>query len=466
MVDPRADGTAAGELLVSFEGGGTGTGELTWGQRELWQVMQRRGTWLPIGTVLPLPAGSTLADAVEDVRFAMCNFPSLRTRLLLDPDGPRQVVSGSGRVRLEIVDAADGDDPAGVAEQVRLRYWRRDHDLVSEWPVRVAVIRHRGVLTHRVWVMCHLVTDGIGSVVLLRERTARDARGSRAALAPLAQARWQHSPAGRRQSRVAMRYWEGVLRQVSARRFPERAERPYPRYWQARAHSPATYLGVRAIAGRTGAAAASVLLTVFAISLARVTGVNPVVVQVTVGNRFRPGLGRTVSPVMQSGLCVLDLPDGTVDQALAHTRRRVLAAYKYAYYDPRERDALVERVCRERGEPVDLGCFLNDRRVTPRADPGPPPTPGQLRAAAGQGGFEWTHKQDEREFDPLFVNVDDVPETIRLTVTADIHQISPADVEACVRGMEAVAVAAALDPAARTLVAAGERPGGAARWPV
>ena len=451
---------AAGELVpVRFQAGDTGpasgVGPLSWGQYELWQVMREGPGWLPIGKVLPLPAGTTVAGAAEDLRFVMESYPSMRTRLRLGSGGDRdpvQVVSGAGEIGLEVLEAADDADPAEVANAVWWRYWRQDYDFVGQWPLRMAVVRHRGVLTHRAWVMCHLVTDGAGARVILAELAARDASGSRAARSALAQARWQRSPAGRRHCDSVLRRWERVLRGLPGRRFPVRTGTPYPRYWQGVLDSPATHLAARRIAARTGVEVASVLLGCFAVALARVTGVNPVLCQPNVSNRFRPGLARTVSPVMQSGLCVLDVPDATVDEAVALARRRAITAYKYAYYHPDRRDELIARLGDERGEPVDLGSAFNDRRLKPRDESGPPPTPDQIRAALPQGSFEWKHQQDDIEFHQLSVSVDDVPDTVRLTVTCDIHRVSPEDVAACVRELETVAVAAALDPATRTRV--------------
>lgn len=450
--DDAGDTACGQQVLVAFEGDGAGVGELSWGQRELWHVVEEKHTWLPIGTVLALPAGTTVEDAVADLRFVMCRYPSMRTRLRLDPDGPKQVVSSSGEIALEIVDAADDADPAEVAEQVRKRYWDRYYDFVSEWPVRMAVVRHRGALTHRVWVMCHLVTDGTGARVILSELAGRETTSS--AAPPLEQARWQNSPAGQRQCDAALRHWERILRDVPAHRFPQRTETVAPRYWEATFESLAMHLALRAISARTGVEVPSVLLAVFAVALARVTGINPVVVVLVVNNRFRPGLARTVSPIIHPGLCRIDVPDATVDEAVAATRRRAMTAYKYAYYYPPRREEIIERVNRERGEPVDLECSLNDSRLTPRSETGPPPTPEQVRAALSHSSFEWTRRQDHRPFDKLYVTVEDVPGTIRLAVVTDTHHVSPDDTQAVIRGMEQVAVAAACDPAARTQVPA------------
>jgi hypothetical protein len=452
MADRTAQAWRAGgdAVPVRFSGGGTGAAPLSWGQQSLWRVMRDKHTWLPIGAWLPLPPGTTVADAAADLEFLMSHYPGLRTRLRFDADGPTQVVAAAGKVDLEVVDAPDDADPGAVAEQVWRRYADADYDFVTEWPVRMAVIRHRGALTHRVWVMCHLVTDGTGANVMLGELRARDASGSAAADSPLEQARWQRSLAGQRHCARALRHWEQILRGVPPRRFPPREPPSGPRYWQAAYASPAMHLAVRAICARTGVEAASVLLAVFAVALARTSGANPVVVQVVVSNRFRPGLARTVSPIIQNGLCAVEVTDTTIDETVAHTRRRAMAAYKNAYYDPDQRDELVARVGRERGEPVDIDCFFNDRRLRQPAGGGPPPTPEQIRAAVGSGSFQWRYKQDFRQFDQLFVNVDDVPDTVAMTVLTDIHRLCPVALESAIRAMEEIAVAAAVDPATRT----------------
>lgn len=460
MLRPMAEQTTAAQMLaaglevareeipVRFAGPGAGEGDLSWGQRELWRLMCRRRTWMPIGAHQPLPAGTTLDDVVSQLRFVMSRYPTMRTRLRVDGDEARQFVASAGQTTLEVVDAADDADPNRVAVLVWMRNADRDYDFASDWPVRMSVVRHRGKLTHRVWVICHLATDGGGARVLLNELDDRDNCRGASPMPPLEQARWQRSPAGQRRSQAALRYWEQVLRQVSPHRFPARSQRPSPRYWQGQLTAPAMRLAVRRIAARTGLETSAVLLTLFAVSLARITGIDPVVTQVTVGNRFHPGLARTVSPIMQSGLLVLDASDATIDEAVSRTRRHAMAAYKNAYCDPDRREELIAQVTAERGDGLDIDCTFND--WWPPAETGEPPTVEQIEQVRHDGGFQWHYKQDEVRFSHLFVNVDNVPGMLQMTVTTDIHCISPDDVEACLRGMTDIAVAAALDPATRT----------------
>ncbi|GAB3532364.1 condensation domain-containing protein [Phytohabitans suffuscus] len=427
--------------------------ELSWGQREIWTAMVRQEWWLPIGYARAVPPGTTVEDLVEEVRFMMSRYPTLRTTLRYDPDGgTRQVVAGSGEIEVEVVDAADDEDPVQVADRVRQWYWDGDYDLVHGWPVWIAIVRHRGVPSHLVTVMSHLVLDAFGGIVMLEEVASRPTGPS--AMTPVEQVRWQSSPPGQRQNAAALRYWEKALRAAPSRRFPHRHEPRSPRHWEGRFRSPAAHLALRVLAARTKVDASPLLLATFAIAMARHTGINPVVVQVVVNNRFRPGLARSMSPLSQTGICVIDLAGLSVDDAVRLTARQAIAAYKHAYYDPSDVDDLVARLARERGEELDLACFFNDRRIEVRdLVAGPPPTAEQVRAALPCATFEWTRRLDT-SFERMFTHIEDVPDTMAITLAGDTHFMSPDDLEAVVRGMEAVAVEAALDPAATTGVRA------------
>jgi hypothetical protein len=198
------------------------------------------------------------------------------------------------------------------------------------------------------------------------------------------------------------------------------------------------------ITARTGVGAAAALLGVFAVALARVTGVNPVAIRPMVNNRFRSGLDRVVCMLAQYGVCLLDVADLPLDEALARAQRASLTTYKNAYYDPAQLDALIERVVADRGPELELPCYFNDRRG-PAAGHGADWTHQQLSDATADSTFIWTTRQDV-PFEPLIVHVDDLPGATRATVFMDTHVISPADTEALLRGMESAAVEAALDP--------------------
>jgi hypothetical protein len=438
--------TVMDRVVVEFTGEGAGAGDLSWGQQDIWQAMVRQRSWLPNGAWGPLAAGTTVEDVAEQLRYMMSRFPSARTRLRFAADGaPTQVVAASGEITLEIVEAG-GDDPAAVAEAVRLRLQDTEFDFVEDWPIRMAAVRSGGALTHLVVVMCHLVADGFGTGVLLEDLATRVTTPI-PAMQPLEQAAWQASASGQRQNTLALRHWDGILRGMPARRFPDTVAKPEPRHWRGEFTSFALGPALRSVTEQTGVAAAPALLAVFAVALARVTGINPVVLRPMVNNRFRPGLDRVVCMLAQYGLCQLDVAGVSFAEVLDRARRGAMTTYKHAYYHPVELDDLVRRVVAERGDDLELPCYFNDRRA---ADTGKGDgEPSLLQEAATRGTFEWTTRQDV-PFEPLIVHIDDIPDAVRAIIFMDTHVVSPADGEALLRGMEAVAIEAALDPDAPT----------------
>jgi hypothetical protein len=448
-------GDMAEQILVQFEGEDSGVGELTWGQARMWSTMLHERSSKSIGGVMPLAPGSTVDDVIADLRFVMGRHSSLRTRLLFGADGhPRQVLAKSGEVTLEVIDAGGGE-PAEIAATVYRRYDQKVFDYANEWPIRWAVIVSRGAATHLVSVICHLASDAMGVIAMLDDLASRDpatglATGPASAMQPLEQVRQQRTPAARRQSEAALRHWERLLANIPARRFADAADKRQPRYWQAYYDSPASHLAIQVIAARTRTNTSTVLLAVFAVSLARVTGRNPDMIQVVVNNRFRPGFATTVSPICHSGLSVIDVACITFDEAVARAYRSAMRAYKLAYYDPAQLAKLLTRLGRERGEEIDISCFVNDRRMQSRQEPTSQlPSAAQLRAALRRSTLTWGYQMD-RPSEKCFLHINNVPGTVCYELRADTHALSPGDMEACLRGLEAVAVEAALNVAAPT----------------
>ena len=450
----------AERVAVHFAGDGAGVDEMSWGMWEIWHAMVDQLSSLPIGGRTPLPAGTTVADVADELRYLMGRFPSMRTLLRFDSAGwPTQELFGSGSTTLEVYDAGDAD-PDEVASAVEQRYRSTDFDYSTEWPVRMAVVRRGGLATHLVSIMSHLVTDAAGGAIMLgdvRQRSTAPVTG----LQQLEQAAWQHSPAGQRQNDKALRHWERILRAVPARRLPPSTDPRTPRHRSAEFHSPALRLALPVIAERTGSDAQTVLLTLYAIALRRISGVSPVVVRPVVNNRFRSDLRDVVCMVAQAGISVLDVGDGTVDEAVERTGRGTMTTYKHAYFHPEKLNELIARVSAERGEAVDVQCFLNDRSTHRQpADDGTPDDvePAQrLRKAQSDGVFRWTGSRED-PVSALYVAFDDAPGGLVMEIQTDTHYFSCGDAEALALGIEAIAVEAALDPGTSTGVPAGAEP--------
>ena len=437
-------GTAE-RIMVAFSGEGSGEGGLSWGQKEYWSAVVARNTWGPLGDCWPLPEGTRVDDVADELRYLMSRYQPLRTRLRFDGgEWPTQVVHASGELPLELVEVGDAD-PGKVAEAVHDRLRETGLDFVAEWPIRAAVVLRGGRPTHLIMLISHFAVDATGGAIMAAEASAR-VDTPVPDMQPLAQAAWQQSPAGRRQNAAVMRYWEGILRLIEPRRFPERRGEQRPRYWHGDFDSPALYQAARTIAARSGLETSTVLLAAFAVAWRGIADINPVVVRPIVGNRFRPGLGEVVCTLAQGGLCVLDVTGPSFLETLGRVKKAEMSAFKHAYFDHEELVALRERISRERGVEIDTSCYYNDRRGAARPrDDAPVLTPRQIRDTVAPSTFKWVLGQDTPEYEPLFVHIDDVPDTIRVTLHLDTRFVCLADGEALMHGMEQVALAAAAE---------------------
>ncbi|GAA3456339.1 condensation domain-containing protein [Dactylosporangium matsuzakiense] len=416
-------------IPVRFTGPGAGVGELAWGQREIWLTMQRQRSWLPIGGWSRLAPGTTLADVADELRWMLRRYPTMRTRLRFAPDGrPLQSVADRGTVGLDVYDCPDGADPEAYVVALDARDRARPYDLVEEWPIRMAVVRHRGVPSHLSTVMPHLVTDGLGGRIFLAEVAARADADPDTGTPPLEQARWQAGPAGQRQNASAVRHWQRTIARIPA---PSAATSgPHLR---GEFRTTALPLAVHALSERADADSSQVLMTLLAQAL---PGDGPAVLRPMVSNRFRRGFGRVVAMVAQRGLCAADVAGLPFAEALQRVGAAAMAAYKYAYVDP---DAVAAAFAAAGADP-DAGLWCNDRRVATRQGfAGAVPDAGAVRAAP-PGTFRWTVAQDD-PFDPLSVDIDDGDGgALLLTVFTDAARLPAAGAEALVRRVESLAV--------------------------
>ncbi|GAA2977153.1 condensation domain-containing protein [Actinokineospora diospyrosa] len=431
---------------VPFQGDGSGEAGLTWGQIGIWQAIARSGESRTMGGAIALPPGVTVEQVVATLRSAVGRHQALRTRLVFTDGRPRQSLVSSGEVVLEVVDAT-GSDPAAVADAVQERYASVPFDYEHEFPVRMAVVRSGGALTHMVAVYLHLAMDAGGLEVLIGELGSDPATlPPVTAVQPLAQALAQREPAALRQSAASLRYLEHVLRTVSPLRFGEPRELGDPTFRMVRYRSPATRLAVDAVARRAGISTSPVLLACFAVALAKAGASNPVMAMLMVSNRFRPGFADSVSTIVQISPYLIDVADITLGEAVARAARSTMNAYKHAYYDPDAQDEVVDKVVAERGEAIDFSCFFNDRRKSDRAPAGgADPDAESLTAALARSSVHW---EDEPGMprQKLYLHVDDPADAIEFTMSVDTRYFTATETEAVVRGIESVAVRTALDP--------------------
>ncbi len=187
-------------------------------------------------------------------------------------------------------------------------------------------------------------------------------------------------------------------------------------------------------------------------AVTRVSGTNPFLTMLAVSNRFRPGFASSVSVVAQISPCLIDLADCTLDEAIGRARRAAVSAYKYGFYDPPQRVALIERIAAERGRKVDLSCFFSDRRTERDQEPAPIDL-AQLTGSLQHSSHRWRPELEEIP-EKLYLSVDNDDEAVLLQLSADTRYLSPEQIVELAQDIEATAVQAALDADQPTGIAA------------
>jgi Condensation domain len=444
------------KVAVAFEGAGSGEQQLTWAQNDVWQGMVTTGEAATVSGVHELPPTTTVEELADLLRFIQSRHQALRTRLRLDADGtPHQVCSASGQNWLTVVEAGDAE-PALVAEEMRRRLEQQPFDYRNDWPVRMAVITCHAVVSHVVTVYLHLMIDAGGIAAVIADVEARDRQtgapaGPITALQPLEQARQQAGPAALRQSAASLKNLEHVLRAVRPRLLGEpKATGQVSEYRKIRFVSPATALALPRIAAEQNVTSSAALSAIFAVGLARYLQHGTVWAMVLVNNRFRPGLADSVSQLVQSSPFLIDVAEVSLATAVARARGSLLRTYKYAYYDGRQVDEVVQRVSRERGRPVEFSCYYNDRGQEPaQLRDAPPATDDQLREALAASA--WSELSEHAlPAVPMFFNADQLPDATDFQVSFDTRYLDVDNVLAILRAIEAAAVQTAVTPDAPT----------------
>jgi len=461
-------------MAVPFTGPESGTAPLSWGQRAIWQDMQDSGNQFNMGGMFELPGGSSVQDAAARLRGLMSRHAALRVRLAAGPAGGIcQQVAGSGQTGLDILTIPDDVSQAGLARYAAdlMDTWppRLRLDFHRDWPLRMAVLRHRGACTHLVWVLSHLVADGGAHLLLLDDLVAHETAGPgpgeprRPDLLDVA--RREQEPQLRSLSTRALRYWEAALRDIPAQTFsgiPAQVSagsgpqgQGEPQYWQARFSSPAAHLAMQAIASRTRTDATRVTLAVIATAIGRSTGAHRLTLKVMASNRFRPGMADVIAPIAQNSVVTIDVADTSVDELVARARGASLTASMRAYYDPDELGEVMARLDAERGYRARVTCRVNDQRAMimrpdEEADVGEV-TPEQVRQRLAEtsltslGVRENMHEQAN-------ILVENKPGVVSLHMMWDLRCLTRQQAGQLLRSVEEIAVEAAFDPAAPTLV--------------
>lgn len=405
------------------------TGPLAWGQRSIWNAIQKVGPkndrYFNFTRIARVPRKAPAADVpavLAAVRTVVERHDSLRCRVLVDADGePYQVVEPSGTIPVEIV--------TSVAEGERLQDTR--FDFTAEWPLRVALVVSGERVETVVLVFGHTGADGAGGDLVARDlrltllRGAPPARGEQ--LRELVAA--QQGPDLPR-SRRAIDHWgrESLHEPLLVNRC---APGGGVRYQRMTLFSPALDVASRVLARRYHVSGSTILLTAACLLVGRASGRGRGVMTPLVSNRHLKRHGEVVTSLTQLGLFALDVGCTDFDEVMVSAKHAAMSAYRNAYFDPM---ALGSQV----SEASPLCCF-NDMRVAGTTDV---VIPGEIDSLLGGSAIEKESGLEELNC-RFCVQASGEPGQLRMRVTADTHYLAPADIETFLREMESLLVSAA-----------------------
>ncbi|MEV6977497.1 non-ribosomal peptide synthetase condensation domain protein [Kitasatospora sp. NPDC093806] len=469
--------TTSRQLEISLAGGRSGSGPATWGQRAIWDIVNRLAPGdrprFNIATSAPIDPGLPLPVVLDALGHLLHLHDSLHTRLLPAPDGAgvHQIVDPDGRLPVHVRDCPDGADRAeltAAGEALHAELAARPFDVGAEWPIRVGLVVADGLVRQMSLTLSHTAVDGTGMGLLVRDLSElalgadpAAIRAARAPQQPLEEAGFQTSPRGLKRDANARAHALRKLRGAPARLFPPAVgktgetgtaatEAGAERFPNAVLDSPALLRAVDAVAAAHRTGTSAVLLAATAAMTARLSGSPDAVLQVVVNNRFLSGLSDAVSVV--AGDALLHLPNADVDTApdtapdsddardfgaaVRRTHAASIAAYRHAYFDRRLLDAEVARLTAEGVPLADRSCVFNDTRELLPAGLTGPADDAPATAPDGRTTLSWPVEFDPRPGLSYALDALRTPDTLRLAMTADPSVLPRPAMERFLYGIE------------------------------
>ena len=435
---------------VRFTGASSRVAPLTWPQRTMWVAHHRLApndcALLNIDFVASAPNRSVTA-VLADLRSFITMHEVLRSTYRVDWRGAvDQVCAETGVVTVRIV--TTNQDSAHVAGRVRAELVVDPFDLITTFPLRIALVTVAEEVTHVVLVGHHIAFDG-WSIQRLCERVAAGAVEYRSdtvrCLQPADQAAAEAAPDGMRVLASALDYWEEQLRTIPPALFPNPL-RPSetPRFKVARMESFALAAVMPGLSRRYRVTTSTMLLAAVLCLLSVKTGHLRCGVQVSVANRDTLEAFEAVGCLYQEVMLSIDLTGvPCFSDALRHTWKAYRAAADNARYDPLALYALEDRVNAERGIILNRTCVFNDTRVA-----------GVRPARTGRDGateppataLQWLPEQYRHRGGHFHLYVDDsARNSILLRLRADTTVLSSAEIRQFLLGVERLLLHAATE---------------------
>jgi Condensation domain len=308
-------------------------GPLAYGQLSVWRDIEglpvERWHEANVCNSWRLPEGLSIKQVRRALYRLGARHRSLHTVYQFeDPAAPRQILRPfDGQVELLEAEARAAD-----AEDLMLRGF----DLRKEFGWRARIHTERGSPLSVAFVRHHMVADGWCDKVLADDlvELLQDSGGQPEAAVPgpLDLALWQRSDQRSRHRDYAVAQWEKVIA-AGPSAYPQAGLRKVG-FMQSTLRSRRARSGAQAIAAQTGTSMASVLLTAFVNSVARITGLESVTAQLMSSNRIFPEWRNTVTSMNQWVAVPMRLTLGTsFAEQVTLVYQASLPAYRHGMYD-------------------------------------------------------------------------------------------------------------------------------------
>lgn len=291
--------------------------------RERWHEANAWSRW-------SLATGVATERVRQALRSLATRCPSLRTTYdLSDPARPRQRITTDDDVEITATEPGTGEDAtARVAEAINQPF-----DLRARPAWRAHVLTERGHATEVFLVRHHIVADGPSDTVLEKEfRTfLSDQSTTRAMTGPLDLALWQRSPEQQLAWAAAVEHRDRAFATAGSHGFPG-VDPARTGALQCVLQSSAAHAHARELAAGTRTSVSSVVLAVYTLAVAQVTGLERLVAESECSNRFDPRWREVVSSMVQPVAIPVTAVDDLADH-VTRVHRAAMTAYRRGMYD-------------------------------------------------------------------------------------------------------------------------------------
>ena len=440
--------------------GSSGRAPSTWGQRAIWRSIR----WMSSGSAyfnlrrcVRVPDDLSGADVLAALRAVVERHEVLRTLFTDTTDCTVQEVVAQGVLAVALHSSPDEPTESEAAD-LAAGLMARPFDHEQEFGLRLAVLSHGDAPRWIVIAVSHLVMDMTALHVVERDLTALlgGAELPPPSWTPRQEAERQAGEQGAARGRAALQFWERGLTAIPRSHFdhppvPGAAADDPERFLRLRLESPAGAVAASILADRCGTTTSIVLLTAAAVALAGRSGHPTAALQLIAGNRSEDRLRDLVGAQAENALFVLNLPDGSFEDAVRASYRPALSAYRHSGYDPAAWAALFDRVALRRGSPPDLAAFFNDARMGDRWDDLEAVHGAEafhsrtaLEALAGKSaiGFVGSWPRQDAKY---FVHTSYAPDALHLNLMADTHYLPRPELERMLFAMERLLVGSVFD---------------------